>query len=66
MQLNHYNNIINSNSTIDFTYKPDFNHIDQDPSDINNTAYEIEFDEKRPYAPWFESTGWILVLGKRY
>ena len=41
--------IINSNSNIDFTYKPDFNHIDQDPSDINNTAYETYFNERRDF-----------------
>ena len=36
-----------SNNVIDFTYNPDYGQINQDPSIINNTAYEIEFDEKR-------------------
>ena len=41
--------IINSNSNIDFTYRPSFNHINQDPSDINNTAYETYYDERRDF-----------------
>ena len=36
-----------SSNVIDFTYNPDYGQINQDPSIINNTAYEIEFDEKR-------------------
>ncbi len=38
-----------SSNVLDFTYKPDYGQINQDPSIINNTAYEIEFDEKRPF-----------------
>jgi hypothetical protein len=40
---------INSNSNLDLTYKPDFNHINQDPSDINNTAYETYYSERRDF-----------------
>jgi len=40
---------LKSNNTIDITYNPDFGQIEQDPSIINNTAYEIIFDEKRPF-----------------
>ena len=40
---------LKSNNTIDITYNPDFGQIEQDPSIINNTAYEIVFDEKRPF-----------------
>jgi len=40
---------LKSNNSIDITYNPDFGQIEQDPSIINNTAYEILFDEKRPF-----------------
>ena len=38
-----------SSNVFDFTLNPDYGQINQDPSVINNTAYEIEFDEKRPF-----------------
>ena len=34
---------------LDFTYNPDYGQIEQDPSIVNNTAYEVFFDEKRPF-----------------
>ena len=34
---------------LDFTFNPDYGQIEQDPSIINNTAYEVFFDEKRPF-----------------
>tara|TARA_Y100000590_G_C15742941_1_gene1020930 strand:+ start:3112 stop:5667 length:2556 start_codon:yes stop_codon:yes gene_type:complete len=40
---------INSNSMIDFTYNPDFEQINQDPSEVNNTPYETFFEEKRNF-----------------
>jgi len=39
----------NANNIIDFTFKPDYGQIEQDPSIVNNTAYEIDYDEKRPF-----------------
>jgi len=39
----------NSFSAIDMTYKPDFGQINQDASEINNTAYETYYDEKRSF-----------------
>ena len=41
--------VINFNTVLDLTLNPDFGQIEQDPSIVNNTAYEIEFDEKRPF-----------------
>ena len=38
---------MNSNKILDFTLNPNFNHINQDPSEINNTAYETLYDENR-------------------
>ena len=51
-----YNNIgfdfrysISSNASFDFTYNPDFEQINQDPSEVNNTPYETFFEEKRNF-----------------
>ena len=41
--------IVNSNSNIDFTFRPNFEYINQDPSEINNTPYETYYDEKREF-----------------
>jgi hypothetical protein len=41
--------IINSNSNIDLTVNPNYEHINQDPSEINNTPYETYQVEKRPF-----------------
>ena len=41
--------IINSNSNIDLTINPNYEHINQDPSEINNTPYETYIEEKRPF-----------------
>ena len=39
----------NSFSKINLTFKPDFGQINQDASEVNNTAYETYFDEKRSF-----------------
>jgi len=39
----------NSFSALDMTYKPDFGQINQDASEVNNTAYETYYDEKRSF-----------------
>ena len=40
---------ISSNAAVDFTYNPDFEQINQDPSEVNNTPYETFFEEKRNF-----------------
>ena len=35
--------------TLDFTLNPDFGQIEADPSDLNLTAFETFFPEKRPF-----------------
>ena len=40
---------ITSNLTVDFTINPDFGQVEADPSQVNLSAFEIFFDEKRPF-----------------
>jgi hypothetical protein len=40
---------ISSNFTLDATINPDFGQIEADPAQLNLTAYETYFDEKRPF-----------------
>lgn len=40
---------ITSDLTVDFTVNPDFGQVEADPSEINLTAYETFFQEKRPF-----------------
>ena len=40
---------IGSNITIDGTINPDFGQVEADPSEINLSAYETYYDEKRPF-----------------
>ena len=40
---------LTSNITLDVTINPDFGQVEQDPSEVNLTAYESYFDEKRPF-----------------
>jgi len=35
--------------TMDFTFNPDFGQVEADPSEINLTAFESYFSEKRPF-----------------
>lgn len=35
--------------TLNFTINPDFGQVEADPSEINLTAYETYFEEKRPF-----------------
>ena len=39
----------NSFSALNLTYKPDFGQINQDASEVNNTAYETYYEEKRSF-----------------
>jgi hypothetical protein len=40
---------ITSDLTLDFTVNPDFGQVEADPSQVNLTAFETYFDEKRPF-----------------
>ncbi len=40
---------ITNNLTLDFTINPDFGQVEADPSEVNLTAYETFFEEKRPF-----------------
>jgi len=40
---------VTNNLTLDFTVNPDFGQIEADPSEVNLTAYETFFEEKRPF-----------------
>ncbi len=38
-----------SDLTLDFTVNPDFGQVEADPSEVNLTAFETYFEEKRPF-----------------
>ncbi len=38
-----------SNITLDFTVNPDFGQVEADPSEVNLSAFETFFEEKRPF-----------------
>jgi hypothetical protein len=40
---------IGSNFTVDYTINPDFGQVEADPSELNLTAFETYFGEKRPF-----------------
>ena len=40
---------VTSNFTLDYTFNPDFGQVEADPSVLNLTAYEVFYDEKRPF-----------------
>nr|NQU92326.1 carbohydrate binding family 9 domain-containing protein [Bacteroidota bacterium] len=40
---------ISNDLTLDFTINPDFGQVEADPSEVNLTAYETFFEEKRPF-----------------
>jgi len=40
---------ITNNMTMDLTINPDFGQIEADPSEVNLSAYETFFNEKRPF-----------------
>jgi len=39
----------NNHSSLHYSFNPDFGQVEQDPSEINLTGYEIYYDEKRPF-----------------
>jgi len=40
---------ITSNLTLDFTINPDFGQVEADPSEVNLSAFESYYSEKRPF-----------------
>jgi hypothetical protein len=40
---------VTNNLTLDFTVLPDFGQVEADPSEVNLTAYETFFQERRPF-----------------
>lgn len=40
---------VTNNLTLDLTINPDFGQVEADPSEVNLTAYESYFEEKRPF-----------------
>ena len=40
---------LSSNFTLDYTFNPDFGQVEADPSELNLTAYEVFYNEKRPF-----------------
>jgi len=40
---------ITNNMILDFTVNPDFGQVEADPSEVNLTAFESYFEEKRPF-----------------
>jgi hypothetical protein len=40
---------VTNNLTMDLTINPDFGQVEADPSEVNLTAYETYFQEKRPF-----------------
>lgn len=40
---------ITNDFTLDFTINPDFGQVEADPSEVNLTAFETYFSEKRPF-----------------
>ena len=40
---------LTSDFTLDATLNPDFGQVEQDPAVVNLTAFELQFDEKRPF-----------------
>jgi hypothetical protein len=40
---------VTNNFTVDLTVNPDFGQVEADPSEVNLTAFETFFEEKRPF-----------------
>jgi hypothetical protein len=40
---------LSSNVTLDATFRPDFGQVDSDPAELNLSAFETFFDERRPF-----------------
>lgn len=57
------------NLTLDATCNPDFGQVEADPAEVNLTAYETAFDEKRPFfvegAPLLKGNGPTYFYSRR-
>ena len=60
---------LGSNLTLDATINPDFGQVEADPAEVNLTAYETFFDEKRPFfiegSQLFENIGPEFFYSRR-
>ena len=58
---------INSSTTLNMAFNPDFGQVEADPSVLNLSAFETRLDEKRPFfvqgANFFSS--WMRVFNSR-
>ena len=58
---------INSSTTLNMTFNPDFGQVEADPSVLNLSAFETRLDEKRPFfvqgANFFNS--WLNMFNSR-
>ena len=43
------NYLIKTNIFLDLTINPDFKHIQEDPAEVNTSAYETYYEESRPF-----------------
>jgi hypothetical protein len=48
---------ISSNFTLDATINPDFGQVEADPAQLNLSAFEIFFEERRPF--FFRGKGYL-------
>lgn len=55
---------IGSNLTLDATVNPDFGQVEADPAEVNLTAFETIFDERRPF--FVEGSQMIRSEGPNY
>lgn len=55
---------IGSSLTLDATVNPDFGQIDADPAEVNLSAFETFFDERRPF--FLEGSGLISRQGNLF
>jgi hypothetical protein len=53
---------LGSNITLNATVNPDFGQVEMDPADLNLSAFETRFDEKRPF---FAEGDEIFSFGQR-
>jgi hypothetical protein len=60
---------LTSAMTLDATFNPDFGQVEQDPAEVNLSAFETSFDEKRPFfvegADIFQFNGLRLFYSRR-
>lgn len=55
---------LGSNFTIDATFNPDFGQVEADPAEVNLSAYETFFAERRPF--FLEGTQLLSARGNFY